>query len=139
MFEASLLESSGKLSGGNPWTTAASFAAQVLLSGTVILLSMIYTETLPQRQLISMLDAPASPPVTAAPHAAVSSGQATSEFDHNVVQLPREIPKSIAMVRDEAPPPGNAFGIDGDVPGGIPVGATGGVAEILSSATASLV
>jgi len=57
-------------------------------------------------------------------HAAVSSGQATSEFDHNVVQLPREIPKSIAMVRDEAPPPGNAFGIDGDVPGGIPVGAT---------------
>jgi protein TonB len=100
---------------------------------------MIYPETLPQRQLISMLEAPASPPAAApASRAVVNSGKRASEFDHNVLQLPREIPKSIAIVRDEAPPPGNAFGIAGDVPGGMPAGAKGGVAEILSGATPGL-
>lgn len=120
MFEDSLVESSGKLSGGNPWTTAASFAVQVLLSGTAILISLIYTEALPQKQLISMLEAPAPPPVTAASRTAVSSGKQASEFNHNVLQLPREIPKSVAMVHDEAPPKGSAVGIMGDVLGSVP-------------------
>ncbi len=138
MFEDSLVESSGKLSGGNPWTAATSFAVQVLLSGTAILISLIYTEALPQRQLISMLEAPTRPAAAPASRAVISSGTQTSEYDHNVLQLPREIPKSIAIVRDEAPPPGNAFGIAGDVPGGVPDGARGGVAEILTSASPNL-
>jgi protein TonB len=133
MFEDSLVESSGKLAGGKAWTTAASFAVQILLSGTVILISLIYTEALPQQRLIDILQAPAPLKVAVASRAVASSAKQTSEFDHNVLQLPREIPKSIAMVRDEAPPPGNAGGIAGDRPGGISDGSMGGVVELLRS------
>jgi protein TonB len=136
MFEDSLVESSGKLAGGKAWTTAASFAVQILLSGTVILISLIYTEALPQQRLIDILQAPAPLKVAVASRAVVSSAKQTSEFDHNVLQLPREIPKSIAMVRDEAPPPGNAVGIAGDILGSVPDEPALG--EILRSTTPSL-
>lgn len=131
MFEDSLVESSGKLAGGNPWTAAASFALQILLSGTVILISLIYTEVLPKQQLISMLEAPAPPEVAVATRAVVRSGKQTSEFDHNVLQLPREIPRSIAIVRDDEPPAGNAIGIVSSLPVGTPNGATYSVPEIV--------
>ncbi len=106
MFEDSLVESSGRLGSSNPWTAMASFAVQILLSGIVLLISLIYTEGLPQRQLVSMLEAPALPQPAAAPRTAAGLMKPTSEFDRNVLQVPREIPKSIAMVRDEAPPRG---------------------------------
>jgi protein TonB len=134
MFEDSLVESGGKLAGGNAWATAASFAVQILLGGTVILISLIYTEALPRQRLISLLQAPAPPQVAVALQAVASSARQTSEFDHNVLQLPREIPKSIAIMRDQAPPPGNAVGVVGDVPGGLPVESASGVPEILPSA-----
>jgi periplasmic protein TonB len=136
MFEDSLVESSGRLGSSNPWTAMASFAVQILLSGIVLLISLIYTEGLPQRQLVSMLEAPALPQPAAAPRTAAGLMKPTSEFDRNVLQVPREIPKSIAMVRDEAPPRGNTLGIAGDILSSVPDELALG--EILRSAAPNL-
>jgi len=85
----------------------------------------IYTETLPQRQLISMLDAQLRRRLLR--HRMPQSVRGRRQANSTTMLCSfHGDSKSIAMVRDEAPPPGNAFGIDGDVPGGIPVGATGG-------------
>jgi protein TonB len=136
MFEDSLVESSGRLGGGNSWAAAA-FVMQILLSGTAVLISLIYTEALPKQQLMSMLEAPAPPAAAPAARTVISAKQ-NSHFDHNVLQIPREIPKSVAMVHDEGPPPGNAVGIAGDIPSGIPDGFTGEVVSILRSSPVRL-
>ena len=44
------------------WTTAASFAAQILGVGVLFLLPLVYTQGLPQLQLLGPLIAPAPPP-----------------------------------------------------------------------------
>jgi periplasmic protein TonB len=118
MFEDSLVESSGRLRGQNPWTTAASFTVQTALAGFVVLLSLLYTDALPIRALISTVEAP-PPPVQAAPTArVVKLARSPSEFEHGVLIVPRQIPKSIATIRNEQPiPEANAL-TSLSVPGG---------------------
>ena len=100
MFEDSLVESSGTLVRGNPWTFAFSFTAQSILAGIVLLMSLLYTDALPIRTLISTVEVP--PPAAQAPPAShsVKLARASSEFNKGVLILPREIPSSIAMVHD---------------------------------------
>src|SRR5271166_5252758 len=121
MFEDSLVESSGRL-GRNPWTTAASFTIQSALAGFVVLLSLLYTDTLPIRSLISTVEAPPppaqAPPATHAPKVA----RQPSEFNQGVLTVPREIPNSIARVRDERPAteskPEGSTGVTGGISNG---------------------
>ncbi len=132
MFEDSLVESSGKLAVRNPWTTAMSFAMQIMFCGFLMLLSLVYTDTLPSQRLTNALQAPPPPP--AAPPIARSVAKVIStatELKDGALVLPREIPKSIVTVRDDAPVTGKAIGIAGDLPGGIPNGTPFGVAEVL--------
>jgi len=106
MFEDSLVESSGKLAHRNPWGTAISFSAQILLGGILVLISMIYTEALPAQKFISMLEAPAPPPAPApGPRSVSRATQARSQFDRGVLVPPREIPRTIAVVHDDLSAP----------------------------------
>ncbi len=99
MFEDSLVESSGRLRRENYWTTAASFTVQSVLGGLVVLLSLLYTDALPLRTLISSVEAP---PAQAAPAShSVKPEKTSSEFNHGVLMLPTRIPTSIAIVSDD--------------------------------------
>ena len=103
MFEDSPVESRGMLAWRNPWTIAVSFTAQCILVGSVLLVSLLYTDVLPIRALISTVEV--APPAAEAPSAshAVKLARQPSEFSKGVLILPREIPKSIAMVHDDQP------------------------------------
>ncbi len=137
MFEESLVESGGKFAKRNPWTTAVSFAAQTLFGGILVLVSLIYTEALPSQKFLSVLQAP---PQSAAPPARTPAkvSATTSELNHGIPMLPREIPKAIAAIHDEGPVVRGPMGIVGDIPGGLPVEPADGVVEVLRSTPINL-
>jgi len=120
MFEDSLVESSGNLARRNPWTAGISFAVQFALLGVLLLTSLIYTETLPAQKLMSMLEAPVPPAAAPAPAAQTVARRSkpASEFQHGVLMVPREIPKWIGDIHDEAVPSSAALpdGIVGSIP-----------------------
>ena len=128
MFEHVLLEQAKTR---KPWTVLVSFIGQLLLIGVMILIPMIYFDTLPSTQLTSFLVAPPPPPPpppppTAAPVKVVKV--IPRQFDAGKLMAPKEIPKEIAKIEeDEMPPVSGAAGVVGGVPGGVPGGAAGGV------------
>ncbi len=74
MFEDSLVESGGRLAARHPWTTLVSFLMQSMILTVLVLLSLIYTETLPNQRWIYVLEAPPPPPTAPAPpHTVVTS------------------------------------------------------------------
>jgi protein TonB len=130
MFEQSLLEEAARTR--RPWTVAVSFVLQCLFVGLLILVPLIYTDTLPKTQLMSFLVAPPPPPPPPPPPAAAPVKIVKiipRQFDAGRLMAPKSIPKQIAMIReDELPDPGaGAVGVVGGVPGGIPGGGPGGV------------
>jgi protein TonB len=123
MFEDSLFESSGKLAERNPWTTAFSFALEMLAAGFVVLLPLIYTEALPKQQLLSFLEAPVPPPAAAPTAARIARpAKPSSDLDHGVLRPPAEVPRTTGIT-DEKTPPSN----DADPPKGVPGGVSDGV------------
>jgi periplasmic protein TonB len=101
MFEDSLFESTGRLARRHPGTTMLSFAVQILACALVVVLSMLYTDGLPVHKLVSTLEAPPPPAAPAAQASHVEPSTRASEFARGVLTIPREIPKSITVVRDE--------------------------------------
>jgi len=101
-----LVESGGTLARRNPWTTAFSFAVQIFAGGILVLMSMIYTETLPSQKLLSVLEAPTPPPPAAAAEQRpfAQAVRSTSEFAGGVLVPPSEIPAHAKMIHDEGPP-----------------------------------
>ncbi len=129
MFEQSLVEQ-GKTN--KTWTVLLSFALQILMIIVMIILPMIYFETLPTTQLTSFLVAPPPPPPPPPPPAAQPVKVVKvipRQFDAGKLMAPKEIPKEIAVIEeDELPPPmSGAVGVVGGVPGGVPGGTPGGV------------
>src|SRR6266700_3164812 len=108
MFEDSLLESGGrgsKLHRRGPWATVFSFTLQSVLVGLLVLVPLVYTDTLPRQQLVSYQVAP--PP---------------TEIDRGQLKAPTKIPEKIAVIKEEEPPPslpGTVEGAAGGVPGGV--------------------
>jgi len=100
MFEDSLMESSGRLRSRNPWTTAVSFATQMVIGGIAVLISLLYTDALPVHTLISTMPAPPPPQTAAATHV-IKALRQSNEFHPSVLVPPTEIPKSIAVVHDD--------------------------------------
>jgi len=130
MFEQSLLETAAKTR--RPWTVVVSFIGQSLLVIILILIPLIYTDTIPRGTLTSFLVAPPPPPPPPPPPAAAPVKVVKvipRQFDAGRLMAPRQIPKEIAMIKeDELPPPSaGAVGVVGGVPGGVPGGAPGGV------------
>jgi periplasmic protein TonB len=129
MFEDSLVESSGRLAVRHPWATAASFAGQSVVLGSLLLLSLIYTESLPTQRWINILQAPPPPPSAPVARSVVSSAPSVASAS-NVLTVPREIPPNIAQVRDQSStnlvPPGTM----GVVLNSVPDGALGTVTKL---------
>ena len=142
MFEDSLMESGGKIKTKQGATTAVSFILQILLIGVLVLLPLIFTEALPKAQLMTFLVAPPPPPPPPPP-AAIPEVKIvkprTSDIDNGQLRTPTAIPKKVAMIKEDEPPPPSTgvAGVVGGVPGGVPGGAMGGVlGSIVSNAPA---
>jgi protein TonB len=139
MFEDCLVESAGKLKTKRGWTTILSFVLQIFLIGIMILIPLIYTEALPRQQLMSFLVAPPPPPPpppppAAAPIKAVKVAQ--TDIVNGQLRTPTQIPKKVAMIKEEeAPPAMSSAGVVGGVPGGVPGGQMGGVIGGIVSST----
>jgi len=128
MFEQSFLDEVGRTR--RPWTVAVSFAIQTVGVILLILIPLIYTDTLPKTQLMGFLVAPPPPPPPPPPAAAPVKVVKVipRQFDAGRLMAPKVIPKQIAIIReDELPDPGASVGVVGGVPGGVPGGSFGGV------------
>jgi protein TonB len=128
MFEQSLVDL-GKTR--KTWPVVVSFVAQCFMLGILILIPLIRYEVLPSTQLTSFLVAPPPPPPPPPPPAAAPVKIVKvipRQFDAGKLMAPKEIPKEIAVIKeDELPPQTGAVGVVGGVPGGVPGGAPGGV------------
>jgi len=113
MFADSLLDSTWADRSRRGWTTVASFALQAVAVGGLLLLPLLYTQGLPQLQLISALVAP-SPPPGPPPTAAVRNTHppiSNLASDGRVI-APSYVPVEIARIDEPiAPPPVNLGGL----------------------------
>lgn len=128
MFEQTFVDGTSKTR--KPWTVLLSFLLQMAAIGILVLIPLIYTETLPRAMLTSSLTAPPPPPPPPPPPQAAPPVQKVKviprQFDANRLMAPKQIPKEIAMIKEEDMPPPSA-GVVGGVAGGVPGGAGGGV------------
>jgi protein TonB len=138
MFEDSLLESGGKLKTKSKTTTTIAFIAQIALVGVLVLIPLIYTEALPKGQLTTFLVAPPPPPPPPPPPAAAPVHvvkKIETDLNNGQLRTPTAIPKKVAMIKEDEPPPSAGAGVMGGVAGGVPGGSMGGViGGIVSSA-----
>lgn len=130
MFEQSMID--GKGSTSKPWTIFVSFVLQIFVMIILILIPLIITDTLPKATLTSFLVAPPPPPPPPPPPAAAPPVKIVKviprQFDAGKLMAPKQIPKDIAMIKEEELPSVAAnVGVVGGVPGGVPGGAPGGV------------
>ncbi len=130
MFEQTFVDGTGKTNKG--WTVVVSFMLQVLFIGIMILIPLIYTDSLPKATLTSFLVAPPPPPPPPPPPQAAAPVKVVKvvprQFDAGRLMAPKQIPKDIANIKEEdLPPPSASSGVVGGVPGGVPGGAPGGV------------
>ena len=132
MFEDSLVESSGRLTARHPWATAISFLCQSIVVSLLLLLSLLYTETLPTQQWINVLQAPPPPPSAPAPRSVTI---AHSEVASEALVVPSEIPKSSGNDRPERTAPGSPpSGMAGDILDSVPENSMGIVNSLLHNA-----
>src|SRR5271169_3402934 len=117
MFADSLLDSPWADRSRRGWTTLVSFALQAVGVGGLLLLPLLYTQGLPQFQLISALLSPTPPPAPA-PGPTRNPHQTSSNMSsEGKVIAPRFVPKEILQVDEpNAPPPIDLGGLR--VPGG---------------------
>lgn len=130
MFEQSFVDGTGKTN--KSWTVMVSFGFQILLIAVAVLIPLYYIEELPKTQLSAMLVAPPPPPPPPPPPAPAPVKVVKTiprQFDAGKLMAPKQIPKEIAVIKeDELPPPmSGAVGVVGGVPGGVPGGTPGGV------------
>jgi periplasmic protein TonB len=86
-----------------PWTVALSAIVQTIILLVLILIPLIYTEALPKGMLNTFLVAPAPPPPPPPPAAPVKTVRAPKIIQINKMVAPTVIPKSVAIVKDDAP------------------------------------
>ncbi len=115
-----------------PVTVFISFFLQIVLIIVAIIIPLVFTDTLPKTQLTSFLVAPPPPPPPPPPPQAMVEVKPVKvikrQFDMGVLTAPKEIPKDVAIIKeDEMPPPGAFAGVQGGVAGGVPGGSMGGV------------
>jgi protein TonB len=120
---------------------AISFAVQCVLIALLVIVPLMYTDTLPTPQLLTFLVAPAPPPPPPPPPAAAPAVKIVRQSEissSGQLRTPTRIPQSVEMIKEEAAPPSVAGGVVGGVPGGIPGGQVGGVIGGIINATSGL-
>lgn len=129
MFEQSFVQ--GENATRKASSVFVSFLIQCSLVAVAVIIPLIYTESLPKAQLSGFLVAPPPPPPPPPPPAAVPQVKVVKvvprQFDAGRLMAPKQIPKDIAMIKEEEAPPAMAAGVVGGVPGGVPGGTPGGV------------
>lgn len=130
MFEQTFVEGTGKTN--KSWTVFVSFGLQIGLVALMIVIPLLNPDVLPKSQLASLLIAPPPPPPPPPPPAAAAPVKVVKviprQFDAGRLMAPKQIPKEIAIIKeDDMPPPSGAVGVVGGVPGGVPGGTAGGV------------
>ncbi|HZU29186.1 MAG TPA: energy transducer TonB [Bryobacteraceae bacterium] len=129
MFEQTFVEGTGKTRKGS--AVILSFLFQLLGIAVLVIIPLIYTDTLPRAQLTSFLTAPPPPPPPPPPPAAAPPKVvkvAPRQFDAGKLMAPKTIPKNVAMIKEEElPPPSAGVGVPGGVPGGVSGGVVGGI------------
>lgn len=101
MFEESLIESSGRLAARHPWTTAVSFVCQSVVVSALLLLSLLYTESLPAQHWINVLQAPPPPPAAVPPRNVATTTVTRVSSNTEALTVPREIPIHAATIHDQ--------------------------------------
>jgi protein TonB len=86
-----------------PWAVTLSAIVQTIILGVIIIIPLIYTEALPKGMLNTFLVAPAPPPPPPPPQPVVKEIRAPKIINIQKMVAPTVIPKSIAIVKDEAP------------------------------------
>jgi protein TonB len=128
MFEQSILEEKGRTQKTS--SILISFLVQLLLLAVLVIIPLIYFEALPMASLSASLVAPPPPPPPPPPPAPTPVVKqvkvAPRQMVNNQLLAPKQIPKEIAMIKEEELPP-VAAGVTGGVPGGVPGGVGGGV------------
>ncbi len=130
MFEQTFVEATGKTN--KSWTVMVSFGLQVCIVVAGIIIPLLNPEMLPKTALSMMLVAPPPPPPPPPPPAPVQVVKIQKvipkQFDGSKLVAPKQIPKEIAMIKeDELPPTTGGVGVVGGIPGGMPGGTPGGV------------
>lgn len=142
MFADSILEF-GQQKKRQSFATITSFVFNCLAIGVMLIMPLVFTESLPKAQLLTFLMAPPPPPPPPPPAAApvqrVVRQIQTDMLNSGQLRTPTKIPQRVQMIREEeAPPPMMATGgVVGGVPGGIPGGQLGGVIGGIVNATSS--
>ena len=142
LFADVLLETGGLQRRHRALATVLSLVFQCSLLGVLLLVPLMYTETLPRQQLLSFLVAPPPPPPPPPP-AASAAAKVVQRIDSDIadgrLRTPGMIPQKVQMIQEEeAPPALSSGGVIGGVPGGIPGGQLGGVIGGIISSTSTL-
>lgn len=141
MFADSLLEF-GQQKKRQTFATSVSFVLNCVVIGVMLIMPLVFTESLPKAQLLTFLVAPPPPPPPPPPAAEqvqrVVHQIETDMLSTGQLRTPSKIPQKIQMIReDEAPPPMPAGGgVVGGI-GGLPGGQVGGVIGSIVSATSN--
>jgi protein TonB len=106
MFADSLLDSPWADRSRRGWTTLVSFALQAAAAGLLLLLPLLYTQGLPQFQLMAALVAPTPPPAPPPTGPARNSRANTSNLSSQGQMIaPRFVPREILHVDEPSAPP----------------------------------
>jgi len=143
MFADSVLDF-GQQSKRHVLATTTSFILNCMAVGLMLLMPLVFTDSLPRAQLLTFLVAPPPPPPPPPPAAEqvqrVVKQIQTDLLNNGELRTPSKIPQKVQMIKEEeAPPPMPATGgVVGGVPGGMPGGQVGGVIGSIVSATSNL-
>ena len=110
-----------------PWSVGVSVIIQSAILGTILLIPLIYTQTLPSAMINTFLVAPPPPAPPPPPQQAVVKQVQPKTFAVNRMVAPTVIPKQVEIAKDDAPPSmvtseAGVSGGTGDVLGGIGTG-----------------
>jgi periplasmic protein TonB len=130
MFEQSFLPS-GKTR--KPWTISLAIAAELAIVGVLLLVPLIFVQSLPMADIASILTLPPPPPPPAPPPPPIAAKVARvtpRQFKLNVLTAPVSVPKTPVIAQAAADAPdlsASPSGVIGGIPGGVPNGMIGGV------------
>jgi periplasmic protein TonB len=106
MFEDSVLEN--RIPRKRRWTTVASFAIECAGILVLVLIPLLYTEALPNLNLMTRIEPPTAPPAPKPVEVITTIREESrnhSEFVNNVLIPPQRIPPTINQIVDNAEPP----------------------------------
>ena len=126
------------------FATTTSFVLNCLAVGVMLLMPLMFTESLPKAQLLTFLVAPPPPPPPPPPAAEqvqkVVKQIQTDLMNSGQLRTPTKIPQKVQMIHEEeAPPPmpTTGAGVIGGI-GGVPGGQIGGVIGSIVNSTSNL-